>query len=162
MPLPTVEQIAAMRFSSVPATVPVSAAPWIHLYAVTVGAVVIVPRLILALVARLQEQHRAHAFKFDLNEPYFRRLVSSFGGSVARVQVIPYSFTVDATVHDGLRTVARALLGDAAEVTLLPLVAFGAEAGAAQTLRELDPPPTLTIALFSMAATPEMKTTARF
>lgn len=152
---PTVDEIAAMRFSSAPAAATVNAARWIHLYAVTVSAVVIVPRLILALVARLQEQHRAHAFTFDLSEPYFRRIVSSFSGGVARVRVIPYSFTLDQTVDDGLRAVARALLGNAVEVTVLPPVAFGAEAGVVKALAGPDQPATLTIALFNLAATPE-------
>ena len=95
-----------------------NAALWIHLYAVTVAAVVIVPRLTLALVARMARSGGvARRFTFDMNEPYFRRLAGSFTAGAARLRVIPYSYTVDEAAMSGLRAVAVALLGDDAEVT---------------------------------------------
>ncbi len=68
--------------------------------------------------------------------------------------MIPYSYTVDEAALTGLRAVAVALLGDDAEVTLHPAVTFGAETSVGQTLTS-DPHVTLTLALFSLAATPE-------
>ena len=77
VPFPSVDQIAALRFTNgTPGNA--NAALWIHLYAVTVGAIVIVPRLALALIARWQEQRRSQRFAFDMSEPYFRRLAGSF------------------------------------------------------------------------------------
>ena len=153
IPFPSVDQIAALRFTSgTPGNA--SAALWIHLYAITVGAIVIVPRLALALIARWQELRRAERFAFDMSEPYFRRLAGSFTVGSARLRVIPYSYTVDEAALNGLRTVAVALLGDDSDVTLLPTVMFGAETSVNNTLAP-DSQVTLTLALFSLAATPE-------
>lgn len=150
---PSLEQIAALRFTSgTPG--PANAALWIHLYAVTVGAVVIGPRLLLALIAGWQVRRRARRFSFDTNEPYFRRLAGSFAAGKARLRVIPYSYTVDEVALAGLRTAAVALLGDDAEVALHAPVTFGAESSVGQTL-SADPQVSLTLALFGLAATPE-------
>ncbi len=133
VPFPSVDQIAALRFTS-GAPGDANAALWIHLYAVTVGAIVIVPRLALALIARWQEQRRSQRFAFDMSEPYFRRLAGSFTAGTARLRVIPYSYTVDEAALNGLRAVAVRLLGDDADVTLHPTVTFGAESAVSQTL----------------------------
>ena len=153
IPFPSVDQIAALRFTNgVPGSA--SAAVWIHLYAVTVSAIVIVPRLLLALMAGWRVTRRLQGFTFDINEPYFRRLAGSFTSGTARLCVIPYSYTVEDAASNGLRAVAVALLGDDAEVTLRSPVTFGAEHSVGQTPSS-DPPATLTLALFSLAATPE-------
>ena len=83
IPFPSVDDIAALRFTSgTPGSA--NAALWIHLYAVTGGAVVIVPRLVLALFATWQERRRSQRFVFDMSEPYFRRLTGSFVTGSAR------------------------------------------------------------------------------
>ena len=153
VPFPSVETIAAMRFvGGVPTTGAADAALWIHLYAITVGAVVIVPRLVLALIAAAQERRRAR-FTLDLTEPYFRRLAGSFAGG-GTLRVVPYSYTPDETAVRGLRTVAAALLGDGTELVMYPPVTFGAEQSVNEHLTG-DRRDGLTLALFSFAATPE-------
>jgi len=154
VPFPSVEDIAALRFTNgTPGSA--NAALWIHLYAVTVGAVVVVPRLALAVIAAWQERHRSHRFTFDMSEPYFRRLAGSFTVGAARLRVIPYSYTVDEAAIGGLRAVAVALLGDDADLVLHPTITFGAETSVPQTLTGAEPKVALTLALFSLAATPE-------
>ena len=153
IPFPSVDQIATLRFSNgVPGSA--NAAVWIHLYAVTVGAIVILPRLLLALIAGWQVAHRSQRFAFDISEPYFRRLAGSFTPGGARLCVIPYSYTVEEASLNGLRALAVALLGDDAEVVLRATVTFGAEDSVGQMLAT-DTPATLVLALFSLAATPE-------
>jgi hypothetical protein len=151
---PSVDEIAALRFTNGAASGD-NAALWIHLYAITVAAVVIVPRLLLALFARWQERRRANHFTFDMSDPYFRRLAGSLAVGSARLRIVPYSFTVDETMLSGLRKLAVALLGDDAEVTLHPAVAFGAEDSVRQTLAGAESPAPLTLALFNLATTPE-------
>ncbi|HVE90418.1 MAG TPA: DUF2868 domain-containing protein [Burkholderiaceae bacterium] len=151
---PSVNEIAALRFTNGAAS-GTNAALWIHLYAVTVAAVVILPRLLLALVARWQERRRANRFTFDMSDPYFRRLAGSLAVGSARLRIVPYSFTVDETTLNGLRKLAVALLGDDAEVTLHPAVSFGAEDSVRQTMAGADSPAPLTLALFNLASTPE-------
>ena len=154
IPFPSVDEIAALRFANgTPGSA--NAALWIHLYAITVGAVVIVPRLALALIAAWQERRRSHRFTFDMNEPYFRRLAAPFTAGAARLRVIPYSYTVDEAAMSGLRAMAAALLGDDADVVLHPAITFGAESSASQILAAPDSGVLLTLALFGLAATPE-------
>jgi len=156
VPFPTVDEIASIRFTDGAPTGSISnAARWIHLYAVTVGAIVVVPRLALACLAAWQVRRRSHAFGFDMSEPYFRRLAGSFSGGPARLRVIPYSFTVDEAALTGLRVIATTLLGDDAEVTLHAPVAFGAEESAARGLADADQHKRITLALFTLTATPE-------
>jgi hypothetical protein len=69
--LPEAPAFEALRFSAGPG---VNAAPWLHLYAVTVGLVVLLPRLALALGNRWLEAHLAARFPLPLGEPYFRGL----------------------------------------------------------------------------------------
>lgn len=150
---PSVDEIAALRFTNATSTAAApNAARWIHLYAVTVGAIVVVPRLALASIAAWQTRRRSRGFKFDMSELYFRRLAGSFVGGPARLRVLPYSYTVDQPALDGLRAIARTLLGDDADVALQATVAFGAEGSA--RIADTDNV-RLTIALFNLSATPE-------
>jgi hypothetical protein len=158
--IPSVNAIEAMRITGgVGGT---NAAPWIHLYAVTIGIAVVLPRLALFGWTAWRERRLAGAFSFDLGTPYFRRVLASFAPSSARVRVIPYSYTLDESVVTGLNRLARHLLGDATQLALRPSVEFGAEASAAEGLvrREDDLP--LTLAVFNAAATPENENHGRF
>jgi hypothetical protein len=160
MTFPSIDAIEAMRITGgVGGT---NAGPWIHLYAVTVGIAVVLPRLALFAWAAWRERSLAGAFRFDLGTPYFRRVLASFAPSSARVRVIPYSYTLDESVVTGLNGLARHLLGDATQLALRPSVEFGAEASAAEGLvrREDDLP--LTLAVFNAAATPENENHGRF
>ncbi len=71
------------------------AGPWIHLYAVTVGLVVIVPRLALSAWAAWRERSHSSGFRFDLGTPYFRRVLAAFAPTLRRIRVVPYSYTLD-------------------------------------------------------------------
>jgi hypothetical protein len=154
---PGVEEIAALRFGAgVPGE---SAARWIHWYALTVVAVVIVPRLLLAAYCAWRAHRLGHAFPINLTAPYFRRLIGSFDGAAACVRVLPFSYTPDSSAADGLQAIARRLLGDRTQVDLRPSIPFGEEARAAQDLAATTHSPAapiaLDIALCSLAATPE-------
>jgi len=153
MPLPSVDDVAAIRLGSGGGGE--NAARWIHLVAITVGLVVILPRAALAAAAAATEWHRRGRLRLDLRLPYYRRLAGTFASGPARMRVAPYSFTVDEKAQAGLRDVARRLLGEDAELTLRPSVAFGAEEGAAEGLPGTDPQVALTVALFNLASTPE-------
>jgi hypothetical protein len=150
---PSLPEVEALRFSSSGPGGP--AARWIHLYAATVALFVLLPRLVLAAVAWLQERSRAQRLPLDLNEPYFRRLLGGLSSLPSRLRVLPYSYTPDETAVDGLRAVARQLLGDETELLLRPAVTYGDEERAASGLRADDAQVALTLVLVSLAATPE-------
>lgn len=153
VPFPSVEEVAALRFGSGAAAE--NAARWIHLYALTVGLAVIVPRAVLAAFARWREQRLQRRFPLDIGDPYFRRLLAGFGTRPARLRVIPYSMTVDETMTSALRAIARRLLGDDADVVVLATVAYGDEDNAVKSVNAADADVPLTVALFNLAATPE-------
>jgi hypothetical protein len=137
-----------------------NAARWLHLMAATLAAVVIVPRLLLALVAGLVERHRAANLPIPLDEPYFQRLLRGYRGGAARVRVIPYSYAPGPAALVGLEAViARAFGGGAAIVVAQP-VAYGAE-DASAGLPKVAAGTTL-VALFNASATPEREVHGAF
>ncbi len=160
MTFPSVDAIEAMRISGgVGGT---NAGPWIHLYAVTVGVAVVLPRLALFAWAAWRERMLAGAFSFDFGTPYFRRVLASFAPSSARVRVVPYSYTLDESAVAGLHGLARHLFGDATQLALRPSVDFGAESSAAEGLARREDDLPLTLAVFNAAATPENENHGRF
>jgi hypothetical protein len=80
----------------------------------------------------------------------------------ARLRVVPYSYGVDEGATLGLRAVAQRLLGEGATLALAPTVAYGEEARAAEGLATSDSQVPLTLALFSLAATPEAENHGEF
>jgi hypothetical protein len=158
--LPDVAGIEAIRF---PASVGgARAADWIHLHALTVGLAVILPRLLLCAWAMLRVRRLSQRLPVDLEAPYFRRLLGPLRSGEVRLRVVPYSYTVDEAAALGLRAVAQRLLGEGATLTLAPAVAYGEEARAAAGLVAGDPQVPLTLALFSLAATPEAENHGEF
>jgi hypothetical protein len=157
---PTVEAIGAMRMTGGQGGT--DAGPWIHLYAVTVGVLVIVPRLLLASLSAWQERRRSCRLPVDLGSPYFRRVLAGFAPQSARLRVVPYSYTLDEPAVAGLSSIARHLLGDATQLALRPTVEFGAEDHAADGVPRTEPDVPLTLAIFNAAAVPESENHGRF
>jgi hypothetical protein len=151
-PFPTVAEVEALRW---PASAGENAARWIHWYALSVAALVVLPRLVLAALARFRERRLSRRFPIALDEPYFRRLLAGFSPYPVQMRVLPYSYTADEVSLRGLREASRALLGDTAEVALRPAVPFGAESSAAVGLDPNDRSVGLSVALFNLASTPE-------
>ncbi|RXZ68034.1 DUF2868 domain-containing protein, partial [Agromyces albus] len=119
IPVPDIAAIEAIR-----APASENAALWMHLMAATVAAVVIVPRLVLALVAGLVERRRAKRVVLPLDEPYYRRLVAAWVGEPARVRVIPYSYTLTPEARAGLEAILARAYGNAVAAIDAP-VAWG-------------------------------------
>jgi hypothetical protein len=135
-----------------------SAAPWLHLYAVTLALLVIVPRTLLALWQGARVARLARRFPIDLTAPYFQRLLRHQRGAAAAVAVRPHAQTPSATAVLGLRRLLAAVFGDALKLEVAATCAHGAEDSA---------PPAVagdaaTIALFDLAATPEFEQQGRF
>jgi len=118
-------------------------------------AVVIVPRLLLALIAGLRERHRSTRL-LSLDEPYFQRLLRSFRGRPARVRVIPYSYTPEPAAIAGLEAVIARTFGKVT-MTIVHPVAYGADDAPAG-----DVVGTTLVALFNASATPEREVHGAF
>jgi hypothetical protein len=151
MPVPDAAAVAAIRAPS-----SANAAQWIHLMAATVSAIVILPRLLLALGARLIERHRAANFVVPLEDPYFRRLLRGFHGGAARVRVIPYSHAPDTAAIAGLESIVARVFGGGAAMTVTAPVAYGDD------VEFPDGGDTALVALFNASATPEREVHGAF
>ncbi|HRO59770.1 MAG TPA: DUF2868 domain-containing protein, partial [Burkholderiaceae bacterium] len=151
IPLPDEVRLEAMRF---PQTDGEPAAPWIHLYAVSVALVVLLPRALLALRDWIVERRLAADFPLPLDDAYFAALTRSHRGEAAQVAVVPYNHQPSPQAVLALRESLSTVLGPTLRLAMMPTVVYGDEESAG---RELPPdrPLALAIALFSATATPE-------
>ncbi len=130
---------------------------WVLLYAATIFLLVVLPRLVLGMLARWREKALAANFRLDLGQPYFRRLTQEVVPTASAVlQVYPYSFTLDAVRDQGLRSVARMLLGGQARLALAATTAYGQDwQGSPVEPSHPGREATYGAALFNLSATPE-------
>ncbi len=157
--VPDAAAMQALRIG--PDAAPVaSAAPWLHLYAATLGLFVIAPRTLLALAAGWRARWLARRLPLPLADPYFQRLLRQWCGDAARVQVLPHGAAPTWSTLAGLKEVLAAGLGPSLQMQATDAVTYGDEdrAGA------LAPPPgtTLRVLLVDLAATPEDEVHGRF
>ncbi|MDO8298869.1 DUF2868 domain-containing protein [Lacisediminimonas sp.] len=155
-------EVSALAFSTAPS--PASGARWVHLYAATLLLLVILPRLVLALLARWKESRLARNFPIDLSPSYFRKLTQGLGSaSPAMLRIFPYSFTVDESRQRNLQIVAQLLLGEKASVMLRPSAIYGdspqdALGGTAPDSSNV----AVNAILFNLSATPEQESHGEF
>jgi hypothetical protein len=159
--LPDAATFAALRITPGAPAAAAPAAPWMHLIALTLGLVVVVPRLVLALACGFAAAWRSRRFALPLDEPYFQRLLRLGAGGAARVVVVPYAATPSPQATLGLRALLAATLGNTTrlDVRIAPLVPFGAEDVAPG---DIGADTTHAIALFDLGATPEAEHQTRF
>lgn len=122
--LPDLQGYERLRFSAGGGQL---AAPWLHLYAVTIGLVVVAPRLLLAIGDRWLEARLAARFPLPLGEPYFRALLAVLRAEPLTIRVAPYGLTLapQATLH--LNALLMQAFGAATAVAIAPTTAFGGE-----------------------------------
>jgi hypothetical protein len=155
--LPDAQALAAMRVAPGQAA-SASAAPWIHLYAVTLALVVLLPRALLAAWQAIAAARLARHMPLDLGAPYFQRLLRHQRGAAAAVEVRPHARAPEPAAVLGLERVLGAVFGAQVRLQIAPACAHGAEDEA---------PPAAAgraavIALFDLAATPEAEYQGRF
>ena len=138
----------------------VIAAPWLHLYAVTVGFAVLLPRLLLALGDRWLEARLVARFPLKLDDPYFRELLRVLREEPVVARVAPYGIQLapQATLH--LSALFTQSFGAKSTVSVAAATAFGAE-------DDIDPrrvagSAALLAPLFALTATPEAENHGAF
>jgi len=104
-----------------------SAAPWIHLYALQLLLLVLLPRLLLALRAALRARALRQRLPLPLHEPYFQRLLRHARGGPQRVQVWPHARAPDAAAAARLRLLLQRVQGEGLSFELMPVVPYGGE-----------------------------------
>jgi hypothetical protein len=155
--LPDAPRLEAMRFE---AGAGENAAPWLHLYAVTIALFVLVPRGILAAVARAVERRKAGRLVDPSGDVYAQRLVRQLRGDSSTLRVVPYAVEVSANARTNLLSLMARVYGAKAHVDLSDPVAWGAEE--AIDLSEGFAEGTSLWALFSLSATPERENHGAF
>ncbi len=155
--LPDVEGYARLRFS---VSEGVIAAPWLHLYAVTIGLAVVLPRVLLALGDRWLEARLTARFPLPLDEPYYRALLRTLRAEPVVARLLPYGTQLTPQATLNLSALFTQSLGAKTSVSVAPATAFGAE-------DEIDPrqvvgDATLLAALFVLTATPEAENHGTF
>ncbi|MEO6030649.1 MAG: DUF2868 domain-containing protein [Burkholderiaceae bacterium] len=134
------------------------AAPWIHLFALTLLLFVVLPRVVLALGCGARAAMRSRRFALALDAPYFQRLLRLQRGGAARVEVWPYAFTPSPQATLGLRALIGQTFGARVALQIAPTSAFGTEDDALAVPEGV----THAIALFELGATPEAESHGRF
>lgn len=133
-----------------------SAARWIHLWALTLGLAVLLPRSVLAALAWRRARTLTAALPLDPADADLQRLLRSAAGQPQPVTVLPYSYQLDGARQAALAGVLAAHIGPLAQVQLLPGLAQGAEDQPAPWWPS--PPARTVVALFALSATPERET----
>jgi hypothetical protein len=155
--LPDVDGYARLRFSAGSGEV---AAPWLHLYAVTVGGVVVLPRLLLALGDRWLEARLGARFPLPLDEPYYQALIRTLREAPVIARVVPYGAQISPQATLNLNALFTQTLGARTAVSVAAATAFGAEDDVDP--RQIVGDATLLVALFALTATPEAENQGAF
>ncbi len=103
------------------------AATWIHLWALTAAAGIVLPRALLALRESRRARRLAAALAPPLDEPYYLRLRAPDRGAGVRVEVLLYSHQPQPAAHDGLLELLHELFGNRARVDVHEPLDYGAD-----------------------------------
>ena len=157
----TIPDVAPLE-SSLNPEAGVDAARWIHLYAVTGGLFVLLPRLVLAWLAHRRVTALSADLPLSLEGRSLRRQLAAFGGETRRVEIIPYSYSPPARTVDAMMSLLHDHFGTRAEVRLQTGLEYGDEAPAPQAS---DPangaPERCQVLLFALAQSPEVEVHGR-
>jgi hypothetical protein len=140
-----------------------SAAPWIHLQALTLALLVVGPRLVLAALGGLRVLWWSQRFPLPLaGDPYFDDLLRQQRREQARVTLLPYAQDAATPAeHEALRHWLQPLLGETMQWQVAPVRPYGSEDEAALQ-QSLVGRPTLLLARFDLSATPEAEVHGRW
>ena len=148
--LPDAAALAGLRLASGGSE---GAARWIHLWALTLGLSVVLPRLALAGAAWARAHRQARRLPLPAGASDLQGLLRSASGAPQCVWLLPYSYQLDAARQAVLATLVARRLGPQASLLARPSLPLGAEdklpAGLPEGL------PTQALLLFAVTATPE-------
>lgn len=156
--LPDAAELAKLRFAE--GSAGERAGRWIHLYAITLVIVVVVPRSMLAAWSFARARRAALQLALPLDEPYFRALLREGPARPQPVTVLPYSVTLGGAQRASLLPALREAIGPGVQLRLHDMLPLGAEDELARHLPS-DLAPEVAV-LFAASATPERETHGAF
>jgi len=156
--LPSIEALQALQ-GAPESGASESAASWIHLYAFTALALVLVPRALLAGFSawRASKLERELPVTWDL-DPWALRLFAGDRGSAVEVRTLIYAHRMDARSSDGLRSFALDCFGNRAAVRECEELSYGDEYVAQESERARR----CELIVFNLAQTPEPEVHGQF
>lgn len=138
------------------------AAPWLHLYALTLLLWVALPRGLLAGLALWRAARLSRALPLPWHEAYFQQFERARSGAALPVQVWPHGAAPGEAGLHAMRGRLTAGWGDALQWQVQPPTAAGDEDSAAAPSAMSGPAPVLRLAWFDLTATPEAETQGRW
>jgi hypothetical protein len=136
----------------------VMAAPWIHLWALTAGLTIVLPRTILLLASVWVAHQRGQNLPADPLGGSFRVLRDSRQGRGSFAEVLPYSYTLPQKERDTALELALEIAGHGVSARLREPLLYGA----GTSLSTEAPAPDLLIVVFSLAQSPEREVHGEF
>lgn len=156
--LPSAEGFEALRFSNGPGE---NAARWIHLWAATLAAAVVLPRTLLAAVSAWKVRSAAAAVPVSIDPVALQRQWRRAEDRTWRAWAWPFGEVLAEGRVAGLAQALEASLGTRTAVTVATPTVEGDE-DAARTAGEWPAALDLVVAVLPMGATPERETHGRF
>jgi hypothetical protein len=155
--LPDVARLVRLRFSVGAGE---NAAPWIHLYALTTGLVIVLPRTLLAAVALWRARAMTRHFPLPLDDDYFLRLRRTLAGEPLAATVLAYGYRLHENLVGGLQKALERIVGPNLTLRVSAPLPHGAEDDVRAWLGSA--PEGLVVVVFPLTATPERETHGAF
>jgi hypothetical protein len=122
IPFPRVEDIAQLQAPSHG-----SAAPWIHMWALTGFVGIVLPRLIFAWISTHSARKATESFALPLDEPYFLQLLATDRGQGIQIDIVPYSYQPSPAALEFLGKCLLDLIGNQATLHWHEPIPYGQE-----------------------------------
>ena len=104
-----------------------AAAPWIHMWAVTALAVIVIPRSIMAWMCQRSLNQARQTFVVPMHDSYFVHLLAPDRGQGVHVDILPYSYQPSPRAKDFLDLGFLDLFGNLATIQWQLAMPFGQE-----------------------------------
>ncbi|MGD9853049.1 MAG: DUF2868 domain-containing protein [Nitrospirales bacterium] len=128
------------------------AGPWIHLWAVTALAVIVIPRSLMAWTGQRSLKRALESFALPLHDPYFVHLLAPDRGQGVHVAITPYSYQPSSGAKTFLESCFLDLFGNLSTLQWQPPVPFGQETPG---WPEVSTPSRTFVVVFNAGQTPE-------
>lgn len=151
----TLPDVAALEALRTGADGPASedAARWIHLYAVTAGLWVVLPRLLLAGLSHLRVARLSRSLRVPVDGSLLRHVLAPTRTRSRRVVVHPYALSLEPRQRDALVVLLHDVFGLKAEVRVNERLSYGDDAPAPDAGDD----DRCDVLLFGLASSPEVE-----
>ncbi|MBV5336681.1 MAG: hypothetical protein J0653_01340, partial [Deltaproteobacteria bacterium] len=119
---PDVEHLASLRIPNNPGE---NALYWVHLYALSIIAWIIIPRLVLVLTNSLSSWRQRRSFPLPINNTYFRTLRTIHRGGSPIVSAIPFRYDLTPQIRHNLQKLLERIHGLTVDVLIQQPVLMG-------------------------------------